>query len=469
MTGRFFGRLILAGAVSCLAGCGFHAPEPVRTPPPQAPVPPISTLTATVTLSADDVARRLNAASADHLADVRDQPVKCGFGRCRLTLHAVRTDPAEVRASGDALDLTLPFALRAELALPGSFSFMRAKADGHGLAQTHTTVGLGPDWSIQPRTTGTVELEDSHLRIGPLTTNIRDVWNDNDDLLSRPLFKMLDKQIAGAIHDQQKITQLWNRALTPIKIGKSPVAWLLLSPERIRVGQLATVNGAFVLSLGVEARARVVVQDVAPPVAPARLPPPAPLEGHDDRFAFTVPVTLPYDRAAALAMDSLTKKPPHVAGMTVRFTKLEILPSGEDVVLAAHFCADQDWDPFHWLSACGTGYLRGTPVFDPATTTVRILNVHYDIATEGVVLSAVRALAGPALGQDLEKRLVFRVGKDIDKLETQVTAALARPQGRDFAIAGDVQSFGPPSLTWTRDGFVASFSAEGRVKTDIRL
>ena len=469
MAVRFSGTLILAGAMLCLAGCGFRAPEPVRTPPPQAPVPPLSTLTATVSLSAGDVARRLNAATADHLAEIRDQPVKCGFGRCRLTLHAVRTEPAQVRARDDALEMAMPFAVRAELALPGSFSFVHAKADARGLALTHTTVGLGADWSIHPRTTGTVELGNSHLRIGPLVTNIRDVWNDNDELLSRPLFRMLDREIARGVQDRGRIAQLWARAFTPIKVGKKPVAWLLLSPERIRVGRLGTENGDFMLSLGVEARARVIVQDEPPQVAPTRLPPPAPLQGHDDRFAFTVPVLLPYDHAAALAMASLAGKPPHLAGMRVRFEKLEILPSGRDVVLAARFCADQSWDIFHWFSACGTGYLRGTPVFDATTLTVRIRDVHYDVATENVVLGAVRALAGPALGQDLEKRLVFRVGRDIDKLETQITAALARPQGRDLVFSGEVQSFGPPSLSWTQDGFLASFSAEGRVRSDIRL
>jgi hypothetical protein len=422
-----------------------------------------------ITVRTGDVARLLNAATADHLAMIRDQPVKCGVGRCKLNLEAVRTDPAEVRAEGDAIEIALPFAVHAEMAMPGSFSFMRAKANAAGLALTRTTAGIGPDWRIRPHTEGQVRLEDSHLRVGPVVMNLRDVWNDNDGMLSKPLFKMIDKQIAQSVKGEPQIAKLWAKAFTPIKVGKKPLAWLLLSPERIRAGRFETGAGDFVLSLGVDARARVLVQDTPPVVTPTPLPPPAPLATHDDRFAFAVPVLLPYDRAAALAMDSLTKKPPHLAGMTVRFRKLTILPSGQDVILAADFCADQRWDVFHLFSACGTGYLRGVPVFDAATMTVRIKAVRYDIGTENIVLGAIRALSGPALGQDLEKRLVFRVAKDVGKLENQITAALAKPQGRDLTISGDVTSFGAPTLTWTKDGFLASFSAEGTVRTEAHL
>lgn len=468
-TGPFLLKAAAVSAALLLAGCGFEAPPPERTAPRPTPPAPLSNLTATLTLSAADIERRLNAETADHLADIRDQPVKCGIGRCRLSLEAIRTGAIRVDARGDALETELPFDVHAQLALPGFLSAVHAKANARGLAMTQTTATLGPDWRIRPTTRGMVQLDDSHLRVGPVVTNLRDVWNDNDELLSRPLFKMLDKKIAAGLNEQPTIAKAWNRAFTAIKVGKKPVAWLVLEPQRLRVGRLQTANGALVLSLGIAARAHVVVQDEPPQIKPAPLPPLAPLQGRDDRFAFAVPVLVSYDEAAKLALQSLAKRPPRVAGMALRFEKLAILPSGQDVILAATFCADQSWDVFHWFSACGTGYLRGAPEFDAATSTIRIRNVRYDVATENVILGAARWLAGPALGHDLESHLVFRAAKDIDKLKSQITAALAKPQGRDVVVSAAIEAFGPPTLTWTKDGFLATFSAEGRVKTDVRL
>jgi hypothetical protein len=86
-----------------------------------------------------------------------------------------------------------------------------------------------------------------------------------------------------------------------------------------------------------------------------------------------------------------------------------------------------------------------------------------------VVLGAIRFLAGPELGRELQQRLVFNLSTDIAKLQRQISAAIARPQGRDVMIYGTVTSFGPMSLTWTRDGFLAAFIAQGAVHASVRI
>jgi hypothetical protein len=448
----------------CLGGCGFKASEPVRTPAPAAPPPPLSTISAKLSIPLSDIARLLNDKTTDRIAEVHDQPVKCGIGRCRLTLHAERTGAIGATAARNGVTLNIPFAAEAVLALPGIFSFVHAKANAMGQAVATTSASIGPEWQIVPRTEGVVELQSSHLRIGPVVTNLADIWNANDELLSRPLFKLLDKKIAAGLRERPRIEKFWARAFTPIKVGKRPLAWLVLQPERIRVGQPSIAGDNLTLSFALDVRARVVVQDTPPPVQPAKLPAPTPLARASGAFQFVVPLLFPFERASRLALDSLAKTPPHIAGAAVRFERLEILPSGQDVVLAAQFCLDRDWDVFRWFSACGSGYLRGSPVYDATTRTIRVVNVHYDVATENLMLGAMRLLAGPALGRDLESRLKFNIAKDLDKLEGQIAKAIAKPEGRDVTISGTVSSFGPPSLTWTKDGFLAMFSASGSVR-----
>jgi hypothetical protein len=158
-----------------------------------------------------------------------------------------------------------------------------------------------------------------------------------------------------------------------------------------------------------------------------------------------------------------------IDGMTVAFKTLSILPSGQDVIVATRFCVQQGWDPFGWFDSCGEGYLRGVPKFDAAARTIRIANVHYDIGTEDILLSALRALAGGELGKALETKLVFRVGGEMAKLDDEVRTALARPQGHGIRIWGNVESFGTPSLIWTNEGFLATFPAQGTISVDLNL
>ena len=100
---------------------------------------------------------------------------------------------------------------------------------------------------------------------------------------------------------------------------------------------------------------------------------------------------------------------------------------------------------------------------------IEVKQVHYDVLTEDVLLAAMRALAGPELSRALESHLRFAVSHDLEKLRNQVATALAKPQGRDMTISGTLQSFGNPTLTWTKDGFLALFSAQGTVHAELHL
>jgi hypothetical protein len=137
------------------------------------------------------------------------------------------------------------------------------------------------------------------------------------------------------------------------------------------------------------------------------------------------------------------------------------------VIVAAHFCFTPAWDVFGWFNSCGDGYLRGVPQYDARTQTIRIAKLYYDVTTANVLLTTAKSLAGDALGQALQARLVFPVGRDLARLHEDVTQTLAKPHGTDLRIAGVIQSFGPPSLTWTRDGFLALFPAQGRLTAQL--
>ena len=465
---RALSLLALAALMGPLAACGFKAPEPRVLPPAPAPPPP-STLSVSLTVSADQIGRLLDAKTEHHLADIRDKPVKCGIGRCRLTLLATREGPIETRAEDGQLSLRVPFGMDADMTLPGFFSRMQASGNAEGIAFANTSARVTPDWRLQTDTQAHVEVQNSRLRIGPVVTNLTDILNQNEEILSRPLSKQVDREISRGVHLRELIEKAWRRAFVPIRVGKKPLAWLVLAPERIGLSGPNISAQAMTLSLGLEVRARVLTQAAPPAVTPGPLPAPSAFEGPNNRFSFVVPAAISYEDAASLAMRSLQKKPLHVAGMNVRVTRLDILPSRDDVVVAASFCLDQSWDPTGWFSSCGTGYLRGAPVYDSKTETIEVSRVHYDVSTKNALLSAMRVLAGPELGAVLQRHLRFAVSRDLAKLRSQVATALAKPQGRDVTISGDVESFAQPTLTWTKDGFLALFSAQGTVHAELHV
>ncbi len=454
-----------------LSACGFNAPEPKRTPPPPTPPVPLSTLTATFAVRAADIASLLDVKTRDQIARIKNAKVDCAIAKCRLDMTALRNGAISADAADGRIAVSLPFKLSADLSIKSRLFKTSAHSDAVGILHAQSGFRLDRDWHVQPAIEGTVDLSRGQIRLGPLSMTVTQLWNSNQDKLTGPLFRALDREIASAIKVRPQAQRLWHKTFEPIRVSKRTPAWLVLAPERLRVGTVETANHAVLLTLGVDVRAHVVVGEKPP--APERTPPlpaPAPLaNAPSDRFSFAVPMLLPYSEAERLAMARLAHHPVSLHGEQIRFSALHILPSGGDVIVAARFCVKQPFDFFGWFDSCGTGYLRGAPQYDPRTQTIRIMRVHYDIATADALLATMKFLAGNALGQELQSRLVFRVGPDLGKFENEIRAALARPPKRGVSITGQVRSFGTPRLTWTKDGFLAIFSATGTVKADLNI
>jgi hypothetical protein len=455
--------ILFAALLLCACGGSFTAPAPKRTPAPPAPPIPTSTLSASLTVPMASILKAINQKTQTQLAREDGKKMGCLIGKCEINLIARRTGPITGRIENGKFAIDVPFAVHADIKMKGLFK-AAGTADSRGVVHAVSALTLGPDWKLHSQTTGTVNMDETEVNIGPLKMRVTQLWDRYQDELSKPLFKAFDKQIANDVQIRPQAQKLWAKIQQPIRVGKRPLAWLVLEPQALRISGPQAAGNAVAVALGVDVKARVVLAD-QPPVPTTLVPLPAPqhLGTASNEFFFVVPVTLPYDQAAALALKRLAKKPLHVGSSTVKFEKLQILPSGDDVIVEAKFCVAQSWDPFGWFDACGDGYLRGTPHYDPASGSVRVSDVHYDIATQSLVLSTMRFLAGDAVAKELEKNLVFSVAKDLTKLDDEVRSALARPQGNGVIVSGEVQSFGDPVFTWTDTGFLATFPAHGTI------
>ena len=302
-------RLLALLTVLALCACSkFNAPEPARTPPPPTPPIPVSTVTASLTIPMAGLLRTVNDKTATEIARVTDQPANCSIGKCRLDLVATRTGPITGGAEGGRIALTLPFHVDADVKLKSLFK-AKAHVDAQGEARATTQLSIGPGWQLVTHTQGSVQMSDAVVKLGPLRMQLAELWNRNDQHISDPLFRTLDRRLPEEVKIRPAAEKLWAKAWQPIKVGKKPQAWLLLSPERALVGQPIAANGAITIALGVEARARVMLGDRPTDVTNVPpLPAPGRLSAPSNRFSFIVPVTLPYEEAARLALARLARR-----------------------------------------------------------------------------------------------------------------------------------------------------------------
>lgn len=457
-----------AGAVvfaALLAGCGFQAPAPKVTPPAETQPPPLSTLDAELRLPLADIEKFLNEQTQTQIARLDDKDVRCPFGKCRLDLVATRNGPINVSVTNQRLGLVLPFNIDAQVHIKAPFMQTSGQAKGTGRVTATSRFDISPDWELRSDTRGTITLNRADLRLGPISAELSGFLGNESEAIARPIFKEIDRQIPKWANLKKPVGDAWAKAHRPIQIGKSPEAWLMLAPKHVFVAAPRVENNALLLAMGVAMQARVFVGAKPANMTVPPLPAPEPIRTRPQgRFHLQIPATLPYAEAARLAGQQIDKHPITIAGaIRVRVSELEIIPSRDDVVMAAKLCLAEGWDPFGWFDTCVHGYLRGVPVFNSETDTLRIMNISYDIGTANLLVGSWEALTGSVFTHELEKRLVFDLSDKIGGLKEQIAAALTKGTGGDIAISGGMEHFGSPELSWTKDGFIAAFTAEGTV------
>ena len=211
--------LALASALT-LAACGFEAPAPRRTPPPPAPPTPLSTLAATLTVPASTIVAELNDKTKDDIARINGEEVNCAITKCKLDLVATKTGPITGSAEDGKLMLDVPLTATADADIKTFLGKAKAHAVATGSVKSASEFRLGSDWRIQSTTTGSVQLSQADLKLGPMRMQVADLWNHNEQHLTQPLFKSLDKKISTSIKIKPQAERLWAKAFRPIRVGK---------------------------------------------------------------------------------------------------------------------------------------------------------------------------------------------------------------------------------------------------------
>ena len=189
---------------------------------------------ATLTVPASVILEALNETTRTEIANIRDEPVDCAIAKCLLDLTATRTGTITGHAADGRLSLDVPLAATAQLELKTALFKTHANSLTTGAVHADTAISLGPDWHLRTDTQGKMN-SPRPSSSSAHQDELRRSWNRNQASLSAPLFKTLDRHIASGVKIRPQAERLWQKAQLPIRVGKSPEAWLVLAPERIRV------------------------------------------------------------------------------------------------------------------------------------------------------------------------------------------------------------------------------------------
>jgi hypothetical protein len=264
----------------------------------------------------------------------------------------------------------------------------------------------------------------------------------------------IDRKVA-AVDLEDRFTEWWAMLAKPIQLAEG--VWLVLGPERLRMGKVSGRERVLSVPVSLDARPRVVTGAQPPPVEKVALPP----LGHDtvsNGFHILIDGDVDYGTASRALTEAFGQKRITEGGRKIRVDRVVVLPAPQGRLgLALTFSGD----------ARGTLRLVGTPKYDAAHGQLTVPDLDYDIAVDDALIKTYTWLRSDALRTTFRERAHFPVASVLAHGRGLLLEGLNRKIGDAMTISATVDSVAVRGLYVTLDGLVVRAEATGRAKVAV--
>lgn len=327
------------------------------------------------------------------------------------------------------------------------------------LVELATPIGVTEDWKLVSH--ATIE------RVVPATTEARDhcdVSIAHRDVTERIVSAArdglthhladIDKRI-GEVDFRGRAEEWWQLLGKPIRLSKD--VWLVLGPERLRMGHVHGEGSVLTVPVSLDARPQIVTSAGQPSASTGALP----RLGHDsigNGFHIVMDGVIDYLAASHAVTRALAGRPVTTGGRTIRLGAVTVAPAaGGKLALGVSFVGD----------AKGTIHLVGTPMYDPELRVVLVPDADFDLTTNNQLLQAYAWLRSDILRTTLRRNAQWSAAPAIDRGRDLLRQGLNRRIGEAMRLSAKIDSVSVTGLYVTRDGLVVRGEAMGRAGVSV--
>ncbi len=269
----------------------------------------------------------------------------------------------------------------------------------------------------------------------------------------------IDEQIKANLNIKEYAQDAWTMLQDPINVNEDYKVWLKLSPKSIQMTPLKTEKGIINATIGIQSAAEVVLSEEKPKVTINKtLPPFVRPEQIKDDFQINLTTEIPYVAAEKIAKKEMVGQTFSQGKRSVTVKNLTIYGQGEQVIIGALVDG----------SVKGMIYMRGKPVFDPATSTVKIENVDYDLDTKNGILKSANWLFHSTILKKIEPYLTFPLEQNIKDAQKMIQDQLKNYEPvKGILLNGQLDELKIEGLYLTPNGFRVVVLSNGKLNLKV--
>lgn len=461
---RFFLLLIVTiGAFSCNRKLNPQQPEEKYNQVKMPAGRQLSVINIPVSISMAEVEKQINTRLKDLLYE--DSSLE-NNGNDNLMLKVWKRDPITVQALHDVFHITVPLKIWAKGGLPldklgihiSEFKETEFALNVHFA----TKVSIDKDWQVHTQTSanGFDWISKPVLKIGFLEFSLASVAGRMIDKQQDKLAAQIDQQVEQNLDIRKHIEQGWHTLQQPLLISKQYEIWLRILPSQVLMTPISGQGRQATALIGIKAFTETSFGQKPEVEAKEQIPALEVVQHIPDSISIGLMGEISHTQASNILRENFLNKDFtfNEGKHHVTLTGIDLYGSGENLVIKAGLTG----------SAEGNIYLKGKPYFDPATQSVMLQNLDYDLDTKNKLLKTANWLAKGRFVQKMQEAFRLPLEKQITQAKELIQANLTGKQiAKGIVLNGQLDKLTPSEVYITPTSIVATALAKGKVKVHI--
>jgi hypothetical protein len=265
----------------------------------------------------------------------------------------------------------------------------------------------------------------------------------------------IDRRV-GEVDLRARFVEWWELLGRPIQLTDG--VWLMLGPERLRMGSVSGRDRVLTVPVSLDARPRIVTGRAAPRAETRPLPPLA----HDTvagGFRIAMDGFVDYGAASRALEAVLVGRTVVEAGRSLAVQRVSVTPARKGrLALTVTFAGD----------ARGTLRFVGGPVYDARSGMLAVPDLDYDLEVDSRLIDTYAWLRSEKLRASFRERARFPAAAALGRGRELLLEGLNRKLGDAVTLSATVDSVAVRGLYVTRDGLVVRAEATGNATMTVR-
>jgi hypothetical protein len=450
--------LISLAALFCITQCQKEKAQPPKAEGFDPPIPPaISYLAGPVTFQLKELENKINR-ELDPVLVGKD--TKGGKAGGIVSFRIVRSGPVQIRYESQQVKFSAPL----QLFLAKPFSSDKTAPEKpfcalHVNFQSPLTVT--PDWRLSSQ----VKFVDYQWIIPPeirLLGMEISLTNFAQKIIERhrtDIETAIDSAIHRDLRLDKTVSPIWHDIQNPLLINKEYGLWLLPRPVSVAASSITGNNDSISTHLRIAFETKTELKAETPVYPKTKLPPLQKRDTVSQVSDLHLMSFIPYEDINQMLARKLSKEPKKLAMGALTVKQASVYGGQHALIVKAELSGLLN----------GTIYLRGRPMFDTLTNTLRIQNLDFDAGTKSALPQVTSAAWNNGLRQMLEGLLAIPLGDDIAQLPDKIQQAFKKGEASKKTDLG-IRAFRfiPQKIAIRPDGFQALIKVTSNVGVQVK-